>query len=247
MAHTFTHYVVSKYIKTDYEIKHKMLVPQEIKSIVMEYSSTIMDCDLLSPKEDLDFLSLLRLLLSSFDPTDFTNYSEFELLFKASQHNFSANLFHKFCDNKGGLITIIATNHGNIFGACTSKSLTYNKSPGASWLGRGKCGHTWSNDKNAFLFVIRSKGEKIKKCPTFYMVQDAKYAICYDEEQGPGFGYDDIRIKDKCDKVPSIFITPSSYDIRDDNICGNDECLMKSPKCTMREFLVKDYYVFKIK
>ena len=241
MALTFTHYVVSKYIKTDYENKHKTLVPQEVKAIVIKYSSTVINCDILSPKEDLDFVDALKALF-----TNMYQYN-FELLFKASQHNFSANAFHKFCDNQWSTITIISSNHGNIFGGFTQKSFKYDRSQGGIMCHNG---NSWSHDLNAFLFLIRSNKGKIKDYPIFYYPKDMNhigYSIYYDKDNGPGFGQDDIRIKDKCDKVPSIFITPSSYFVGDDNLCGNDECLLKSPKCTMREFLVKDYYVFKVK
>ena len=38
------------------------------------------------------------------------------MLYRASEHNFTANSFHEKCENHGPTITIIESNFGNIFG-----------------------------------------------------------------------------------------------------------------------------------
>ncbi|KAK8798796.1 hypothetical protein WA158_007880 [Blastocystis sp. Blastoise] len=56
----------------------------------------------------------------------FGKEKKWKLLFRASEHEYKASEFHKYCDNKGETITIIKqigkNNHENMFGAYTYKS-----------------------------------------------------------------------------------------------------------------------------
>eukprot|EP01084_Bolivina_argentea_P103956 186189_1 len=45
-----------------------------------------------------------------------TTNIEYDLLFRASEHKYSASKFHEFCDGKSSLVTIIKNEFGHIFG-----------------------------------------------------------------------------------------------------------------------------------
>merc|ERR1711933_692079 len=69
------------------------------------------------------------------------------LLFRASEHEYSSEKFHDFCDEKGSTITIIENEHGHVFGGYAEKS----------W----KRQQQKIFDPNTFLFMIRPKMSKI--------------------------------------------------------------------------------------
>merc|ERR1719203_1567517 len=45
-----------------------------------------------------------------------------DLLFRASEHGYSSDKFHEFCDEKGSTITIIENEHGHVFGGYAERS-----------------------------------------------------------------------------------------------------------------------------
>ena len=49
----------------------------------------------------------------------------FKLLFRGSEHNFSAQNFHNLCDNKGATISIVKSEYEQIFGLYTD--INWNK------------------------------------------------------------------------------------------------------------------------
>ena len=84
--------VILNYVRIEYEHMYEVHVPMPIKQLITEFSKPIIGCKFLTYKEDLDFLTLLETTLS--------NINEFQLLFTASDHNYSGNAFHSFCDEK---------------------------------------------------------------------------------------------------------------------------------------------------
>ena len=168
--------VVSNYVRNDYEKKcNQQHVPMALKYIMLKYSKKIIGCGLLTIKEDLDLFEALDELL---------NIKRFQLLFKASDHDYSEDKFHKLCDNKGATVTIIQSDYGNIFGGYTSKSWTSN------------C--EWVKDQSSFLFLVKSDKESIQRnCPLIFPIKkDEKDAIWCDDDSGPLFGAgDDLAIE----------------------------------------------------
>ena len=53
---------------------------------------------------------------------------KWNLLYRASEHGYSAESFHKCCDNKGPTLVIIKSPKGWIFGGYTTQSWKYNNS-----------------------------------------------------------------------------------------------------------------------
>ncbi|KAF2075716.1 hypothetical protein CYY_002959 [Polysphondylium violaceum] len=101
---------------------------------------------------------------------------DFELLYKASNADFSTSSFHSTCDGKGPTITLIETTDGDVFGGYNSQSW----SSDCKWYGDDKC----------FIFTLVNK-HGIK--PTKYSpgIQNTHY-VGSGRNYGPifGSGYD---------------------------------------------------------
>lgn len=216
--------VISNYIRNEYENKfNKHHVPMALKHLMIKFSRKVIGCSLLTNKEDLDFIQSL--------PTKLLNTKKFHLLFKASDYQFSANMFHSICDNKGATITIAKSDHGNIFGGYTSKSWSSNN--GAV------------KDEDAFLFLIKSNDTLTQKeCPLIFKIKADKtmHAIWDSNELGPVFGDGyDLSIYDSChekEEDSKWFCCHAMYDYtgyEDVNLCGGTT------------FKVMEYQVFQVK
>ena len=176
--------VIFHFIRNHYEQKYKQNVPMALKYITIKFSKSIIGSKLLTSKQDLDFFKLLSTKLPSI--------RRFNLLFRASKHGYGGKKFHEHCDNKGGTITIIKSNFGNIFGGYTSKS----------WTSSGEA----VGDENAFLFLIKSDDESVQKeCPL--LLELRKDYVKYESDiycvanWGPVFGTGhDISISNDCNK-----------------------------------------------
>ena len=219
--------VVVNYIRNHYEKKHKQNVPMALKYLTIQFSNKIIGCTLLTIKQDLQFFKLLC--------TKIPSIRRFNLLFRAADHNYSCKKFHEYCDDKGGTITIIKSNFGNIFGGYTSKS----------WTSKG--GYT--KDEKAFLFLIKSDDKAIQsKCPLLLELKKeyVNYAICSDSTFGPTFGRDDIFIHSDCNNwiATAKNCAYKNSDNPQINICGGNISAHwgEGHFCTVNE-----YQVFQIK
>ena len=47
---------------------------------------------------------------------------KWKLLYRASEHEYTAKSFHKYCDNKGPTLIVIKSSEGWIFGGYTTRS-----------------------------------------------------------------------------------------------------------------------------
>ena len=231
--------VTFHYIRNNYEKQFKQTVPMALKYLTLQFSNRIIGCTLLTIKQDIEFFKLLSTRLKSIRRCAF--------LFRASDNEYSAAKFHDVCD-KGGTITIIKSNWGNIFGGYTSKSWTAD-------------GQFFKKDENAFLFLIQSNDDTVKdKCPLLLKLNEESvdWAICCNRSSGPSFGGGrDIHITDGCnnDKLEEKVMaydnnyTEQSFYHNDDisnlNLCGGN---MRSSFSFGNAFLfqVIDYEVFQI-
>ena len=135
---------------------------------------------MLTMAEDLAFAKLLLTKLP---------YRRFNMLYRASDHAYSAHKFHALCDGIKGTMCIVKNDCGNIFGGYTSKQ----------W--KGDC--EYKKDENVFLFLIRSHdGLTQKKCPLLLEFEQEKkdHAIWCNRDHGPIFGArNEIFIQNRCD------------------------------------------------
>ncbi|KAF2069758.1 hypothetical protein CYY_008922 [Polysphondylium violaceum] len=152
------------------ETLHQQLKQQhnsfEIKHLEMgnKVSKTCKDME--SCQQDLQFLkyrSISKIIeYSSFkiinDWIDDSKAIDFELLYKASEDDFSASSFHSACDGKGATITVIETTDDCVFGGYNSQS----------W----NCDGNWYGDDKCFIFTLVNK-HGIK--PTKYSPGNTNY------------------------------------------------------------------------
>ncbi|CAF1435624.1 unnamed protein product, partial [Adineta steineri] len=120
---------------------------------------------------------------------------KWELIYKATRHEFYASAFHSCCDYKGPTITIIQSNNNYIFGGYTSISWTSSNDG------------QYKNDGEAFLFTLTNP---YNIPPTKYTIKPDRvaYAVYHKNSYGPTFGDGhDIRIHSSSDNSCST----SSY------------------------------------
>ncbi|KAK8798806.1 hypothetical protein WA158_007890 [Blastocystis sp. Blastoise] len=130
---------------------------------------------------------------------------KWKLLFRASEHEYKASEFHKYCDNKGETVTLIKhignNNHINIFGGYTDQDW---ESP------REK---TYKSYSKEFLFTL-SNEHGIPPTQYDHVSKGNKYGITLRDSYGPVFGGGcDIYIGDNCHHIPNDNATSnnSSY------------------------------------
>lgn len=182
--------VTVNYIKTQYEKKFNTNIPQAIIHLIFLFSTLIIPSVILSLKQDLDFCRKLRNAVKF-------NIKQFRLKYRASEHGFKACKFKEFCGKSMkpfANITIIKSNHGNIFGGFTT--LSWNSGNLIK-----SCNVQYLKDNEAFVYIISSHEEEIqKKCPIIFGIRQNTTAICTSDESGPAYGLGDIHISDECNK-----------------------------------------------
>ena len=226
--------VVCCYTRNNYEKKSdKIYVPMALKYLMIKFFKQVINSKFSTWTPDLNFLRLFQ--------TKLPLLTQFQLLYRASDHYCSAKKFHELCDNKGATVTLIKSNHGNIYGGYTSKAWT-----GSSWRS------TVHTDNNAFVFLIKSDDDlKDSQCPMIFPIKEGKERGAIKQTQifGPIFGqfqgHYDIFIPDHCHGryVYDNVNAESVYDYGDFNksiLYGGDQTK------TYATFRIVDYEVFKI-
>ena len=201
------------------------------KYLIKTFSKPLIGSNVLSLQEDLNFVSLLFMRINCIN--------SFKLLYRGSEHNFSASKFHELCDDHAKTCCIIQSDWGNIFGGYTS--CPWSKS------------YNHKSDPTAFIFLIRSLDKEQEEiCPIIYECLDETKAVYHHPENGPSFGaYGlDITIMDNCaDSNKNINFTSNIFKYPLNNrikpICGG------IPKKTYfnicNYFTVIEYEIFQIK
>ncbi|KAK8814246.1 hypothetical protein WA158_008108 [Blastocystis sp. Blastoise] len=136
---------------------------------------------------------------------------KWKLLFRASEHNYLSDEFHKYCENKGETVTIIKhIGHDdciNIFGGYTNQS--WNSS------------NSWKPYSKEFLFTL-SNEHNIPPTKYDYINSDRSCGICCHSSNGPYFIGGDIHIYDQCHSntysycqgvYSSVCNTPQKYSL----------------------------------
>ncbi|KAK8815396.1 hypothetical protein WA158_003608 [Blastocystis sp. Blastoise] len=128
---------------------------------------------------------------------------KWKLIFRASDHDFKASEFHKYCDNKCPTVTIIKhighDNKINIFGGYTNQSWEYHSA----------CG--WKSYSKEFLFTL-SNEHGIPPTKYDYIDSDRSYGILNSYFEGPIFGGgNDIHISENCHSNINSYCNACSY------------------------------------
>ena len=237
--------VVFNFVRNQYENKYKQNIPVALKYMTLDFAKRIIGCKLLTIVQDMDFFQLLSTRLPAV--------CRFNLLFTASDNQYSAKKFHECCDDKPGTVTIIESEQGNVFGGYTSQSWNAPYGPFLT--------HEYKHDKKAFLFIIKSNDKLLNnRCPLLLKLRQGSenHAVHCDSNTGPSFGsLGDINIGDKCNTnllnlrfapiTKPTYAMPNSY-VHDEmdtiNICGGDKA--SNRMVTIYFFKVIDYQVLQV-
>ncbi|KAF0312102.1 Serine-enriched protein [Amphibalanus amphitrite] len=122
------------------------------------------------------------------------------LLYRASDHDHSAQEFHRLCDGVAPTFTLCLGESGQLCGGFSD----------VAWVQSGARGRYIHSD-SAFLFTLVNH-QNVP--PTRFPVKKRMYAICYHPQCGPIFGAGaDLCISDRCDSTGESYSNlPHSYD-----------------------------------
>ncbi len=132
---------------------------------------------------------------------------KWKLLYRTSEHEYTAKSFHDCCDDKGPTLVVIKSSGGWIFGGYTTQSWkhinddSFDDSDNDDYY---RLTPNKKDDNKAFIFTLKNPhGVE----PTRFMKRaESKYVIqCY-PNYGPIFGDDDMIIANNCSKEDSCWI-----------------------------------------
>lgn len=174
---------IRKFIETS---KEDTIIPTDIETLIVAFfGSLLFGSTILGLHEEMNFIDLL-----AKDKNKNLKNCSIQLLYRASENDFSTKSFHELCDGKAPTFTIMETGFGNVFGGYTE----------GKWASTD---HDWVSDENAFLFLIRSNDKKrASKCPMIFNCTRTNFAILNKGTSfGPNFGSGaDVCIIDKCNQ-----------------------------------------------
>ena len=186
-----------------------------LDSLISIFDDDINPSSILSSKEYFTLSSIIASKNISYK-------NGLELIYRGSDHGFTASSFHNHCDGKSNTLTLILSEHGNVFGG-------YTKIPWSSNTG-------WHTDSDSFVFILRSKNNDQ---PIVYDI-DNKWlftAVYHEQDWCSVFGYCGyaICIHDNCNK-------------NDDSFSVHSETF-KTPKTLAGkpQFQVIEYEMFQIR
>lgn len=198
----------------------------DIIQIIFTYYLIILDSVILTNPADIDaFYSLLSPKLSSILNKD--DHDKFRLLYRNSKDGNSVESFHKHCDGHTNTVTLVQSNHGNIFGGFTTKDWKH---------GYGNSG--WTIDNQSFLFRIKSK---FNDPPKIFDVKNGFSSLYIEDSYGPTFGYDLVLQGSSYNKTYSEL--GSGYQGTGNELCGGDT---KDTNMKQHDFEFIEYEVFAV-
>ena len=134
---------------------------------------------------------------------------KWRLLYRASEHEYTAKSFHEYCDDKGPTLVIIKSSRGWIFGGYTTQSWAYNKPTQEK---RIQLSHLliylviFKEDPEAFIFTLKNP---YGVGPTRFRGRYRNSYIACGRQFGPDFSDNcngDIGIMDKCNREDNCWI-----------------------------------------
>ncbi|KAK8809679.1 hypothetical protein WA158_000622 [Blastocystis sp. Blastoise] len=177
-----------------------------------------------------------KILINKVMKTPLMNWlgkeKKWKLLFRASEHNYSNDEFHKYCDNKGETVTIIKhighNNHINIFGGYTDQS----------W----DSSSDFKPYSKEFIFTLSNEHD-VSPTKYGYTDSDRRFSICCSSSYGPTFGGHDIYISTQCHSNTNSFCSAHSYS--EVNTPQKKSLFVNTNNANSRnKFTVEDYEVW---
>ena len=179
-------------------------IPSEIERLIFMFYFFKMDSKLL---EDKQIDTLIKLLPNS------ETMNELKLIFRATDDGFDCKSFHKKCDKKSPLFSIVKTRDNWIIGG-------YSK---CEWDISLEMEGSVKDDKlESFIFVLESPDDKYKKdLPHKWFVESPSqnpdaYAL-YNYDDGFGYG-NDWWVEWKDGSIGSFIAFGTSYDVKPENM-----------------------------
>ena len=194
---------------------------KDIIEIIYQYYLIILDSVILTNPNDIDsFHSLLSSKFSAIlDKDDY----KFRLLYRNSKDGNHAESFHKHCNGYANTLTLIESNHGNVFGGFTTKD----------W-GIGNVGFV--KDDLSFLFRIKSK---FNDPPKIFDVKKGTSPLYIYSSYGPTFGYDLVLQGSSYGTTYSEL--GSAFEGTGNELCGG---VLKKTDIAQHQFDFTEYEVF---
>ena len=188
--------IVHGYVRLIY----KPLIPTEIIEIIYSFYLLVIESSILTNNESLSLYNLLYDALSkqNSNSSKIINLS-IDLLFRASENDYSSHKFHQMCDKQGPTFCIIHNEHDHIFGGYTSISWDLNSGFSVA-------------DPKSFLFMLRPS---VEYCGLRETETNGWEAIWNDKNFGPVFGKgNDLCISHHCsDKNARNTVRNISYNL----------------------------------
>ena len=147
------------------------------------------------------------------------------LLFRASEHGFSAAKFHQFCDNKAPTVLLVRSTLGSVFGAYIH---------GCYW----SSGRYTNCGGKSFLFSLEEPGNGVQ-CGVAFQCHNPRQELCAEASLGLGGG--DLTIADQCNMYESQSNFGNSYGRAQGIRCGYNFLAKEG-----RNFMVAEYEVWEV-
>ncbi|GBB92838.1 hypothetical protein RclHR1_20630004 [Rhizophagus clarus] len=193
--------------------------------VIKEIESKIIDSKIIT----IQHAELISKWIDRLENTnELKNSYEFKLIFRGSRDGFTADEFHKICDNQSRTVTIIKVKDSTeILGG-------YNP---IEWKNNcSYCIYSYGTTRDSFIFSFLNK-ENIEKC-LISRVMDETRAVGYWYSYGPSFGGGDLTIYGGDRRGEVSLCNKTSYCIK--------TSYEKQIRKTEEDFSVEEYEVFQI-
>ena len=166
------------------------------------------------------------------------------MIYRASEHGYSASSFHDYCDDKGPSLVIIKSSDSCIFGGYTTQSWKYNPSQPNQNCYMNQFYDQDREKPSSFIFITSN----LFNVPPTRLVKrkESKSSIPCDPLSGPifsGFGMD-IYIGDRCNLEGSCSIVKNGTNGYKRHPLDKCSLFVNTKKPERNYFSVLDYEVF---
>ena len=213
-------------------LNYNGIYPNDIIQIIFQFYLIRIHSEILNSKEQSSFLDLLYKELTKQKGKGNIKEINTKLLYRASEHDYSADVFHALCGDKGPTICIIHNEFDRVYGGYAN----------VSW----KDGQSIKDDPNAFLFSIRPS---VKAYGLTEEHKNGDQVIWSYPGYGPSFGGgSDMWVSDKCNQMvidgaqPNNGTSPISFNFKPGDLCGGT----RTQGQNIHFCVVNDYEVFQI-
>jgi len=218
-----TEIIIFLFIQENFNENPKTLIfsifPNVLTKIIIKYTIINFDSKILSSKEKIRLKSLLYNKIGNFTT---------ELLFRASEHNFNSDTFHKKCDHQGPTLVIVQNEYDHVYGGYSNISWDINSQTRI--------------DPSAFLWCVRPQ---IKFFGFKKSERVGQQAMWNYEGYGPLYGKgNDLWITNKCNENKnSGYGSGQTFKCKGQDYGAKEEMLNLHNQCYC---VIREYEVLKI-